>query len=285
MIQELWHSFPRLLEQHIHSLLDRAEPNSMKAFHLYKSCQRENLWNESFEKFSSRLGDFFAKPRAERRKSDLDLLMNRPVSSDVFADFHLDFRSAVVDSRALLNIASWAHHLMRVSLKTDCAVISGDVLTRTLQRLTQPGVSEKADGLEFDDFCLAWKKIVFGLFGRKYDTEFQRILRELDHLQATLREEEKEKAEGRAFLPTIYLTQTEIDWTMAVHRAVVANEEAPKFPLSRGPQKQRLAELKRTIDLYHIVRTSKTPEFIQHRETIRATLIDRCEGLLRDKAS
>lgn len=285
MIQELWHSFPRLLEQHIHSLLDRAEPSPMKAFHLYKACQRENLWSESFEKFSSRLGDFFANPRAERRKSDLDQLLNRPASAVTFESFHLDFRSAVVDNRALLDIASWAHHLMRVSLKTECAVISSDVLTRTLQKMVQPGPTDKADGIEFDDFCSVWKKIVFKLFGRQHDTEFQRILRELDHLQRQLREEERNKAEGRAFLPTIYLTQTEIDWTLAVHQAVLENAEAPKFPLSRGPQKQRLIELKRTIDLYHIVRTSKLPEFIQHRENIRATLLDRCEGLLRDKAS
>lgn len=284
MIKELWQTFPRMLEQHINGLLDQAEPTPVKAFHLYKACQSEGLWGDSFEAFSRAVSAFFAAPRSQRRKSDLDALLERPVSRDVYESFHLNFRTAQVDNRSLLNIASWAHHLMRVSCKSDSAVISADVLGRTLQAVTTPGPFEKADTILFEDFCAAWKKTVFKLFGKQHDSEFQKILKELEWLEKQIRASER-AAEGGAFLPTIYLTQTEIDWTLAVQRAVTEHLPVPKFPLSRGPEKQRLIDLKRTIDLYNIVRTSKTPEFVQHRDNIRATLLDRCAGLLRDKAS
>lgn len=286
MIKELWHSFPRTLEQRINALLDEAEPTPAKAFQLYKVCQNENLWTESYEKFQKHLNDFFALPKTERRKSQVDAFLNAPLHTHLFEDFDLNFRNAVVDNRSLLNLANWAHHLMRVAQKTECLVISEDVLVKTLRYITNPPLFEKAKDIKFEDFCDAWKKIVFNLFGRKYDAEFQKILRELEWLQAQLKNEELQQQERRpAFMPTIYLTQTEIDWTLDILKALDANTQLPKFPLSRGPQKQRLIDLERTIRLYNIVQTTKDSEFLKHKENIKATIIDRCEGLLRDRAA
>ncbi len=283
MIKELWRSFPQLLEEKINSLLDEAEPSPQKAFQLYKTCQRENLWSEGFEKFAEKLERFFSVPRHERRKSDLDSLLDRPVSATVFADFHLNFRSGLVSSAAVLNIASWAHNIMRLGYKTDSAVISTDVISRTLNYITHPPFFEKAENIEFEDFCAAWKKTVFSLFGRQYDAEMEKIVAELRWLNTQLKAEEKvEKRVG--FVPTIYLTQTEIDWTEAVQKAVRDNSEIPKYPLSKSPQKPRLIDLLRTVSLYQIVQNSKLPEFLEHREKIRATILDRCEKLLRECA-
>lgn len=283
MIKELWQSFPRLLEEKINALLDEAEPNQTKAFQLYKTCQRENLWQDSFEKFSERIATFFAAPKNERRKSDLDRLLDRPLDSVLYADFHLNFRSAAVDNRSVLNLVSWAHNLMRVSIKTNSVVISSDVLTKTLHYIINPPLFEKAQDITFEDFCAAWKKTVFKLFGKTYDAELSKILSELHWLNTQLKNEEKNPHEN-SFFPTIYLTQTEIDWVIDVQRTVGENSPAPKFPLSRGPQKQRLIDLERAIRLYKIVQASKLPEFIQHRDNIRATILDRCATLLRERA-
>lgn len=285
MIKDLWNAFPRLIEQRINALLEEAEPSSTKAFQLYKTCQAENLWNESFEKFSRHLNEFFSVPQRQRRKSDLDRFLDAPVKADTYEQFQLTFRNSLVDSRSLVGLASWAHHLMRVSHKTECVVISADVLTKTLQYITNPPLFEKAQDIEFADFCNAWKKTVFKLFGKKYDPEFNKILAELQWLDSQLKAEEAEPAKEGTFHPTIYLTQTEIDWTIAVREAAFHQTDIPKFPLSRGPQKQRLIDLERTIRLYKVVQTTKLPEFIRHRENIRATILERCEGLLREKAS
>lgn len=281
MIKELWHSFPRLLEHKINALLDGAEPSPTKAFQLYKTCQRENLWHESFEKFSEHLNHFFGLPKSERRKSDLDHFLDRPLHSALYEDFQLNFRNALVDSRAVVDIASWAHHLIRVSYKSNSAVISSDVLLKTLHYITNPPLFEKAQDIKFEDFCLAWKKTVFKLFGKKYDSEFTMILNELQWLNTQIKVEETPQ---ERFFPGIYLTQTEIDWTTSVQKAVAENAPIPKFPLSRGPQKQRLIDLERTISLYKVVQTTKLPEFIKHRDNIRATILDRCESLLRERA-
>lgn len=283
MIKELWNSFPRLLEEKINALLDEAEPRPTKAFQLYKTCQRENLWSDSFEKFSEHLNQFFSLPRYERNKSVLDAILERPLQADLFEHFHLDFRTALVNSRSVMEIASWSHHLMRVSAKTNSVVISTDVLTRALQYITSPPVFEKAKDIEFEDFCMAWKKVVFNLFGKKYDPELNKILAELQWLNKQIKEEEKNPQE-RKFFPTIYLTQTEIEWTEAVLKSVAENSPIPKFPLSRGPEKQRLIDLERTISLYRIVQTTRLPELLEHRDNIRVTILDRCTRLLMERA-
>lgn len=284
MIKELWNSFPRLLEQKINALLDEAEPNPMKAFQLYKTCQRENLWQASFEKFSEKLNQFFSLPRTDRHKSEFDRFLNRPMSAAVYEDFHLHFGNSLVNNKSLLDIVSWAHNLIRVGYKTNSIVISMDVLGKTLYDLTNPPLFEKAQRIDFEDFCTAWKKIVFKLFGKKYDSEFSAILNELHRLNIQSKNEEKIPSQEISFVPTIYLTQTEIDWTIAVRTAVAESSPIPKFPLAKGPQKQRLIDLARTISLYKIVQTSRLPEFVQHRESIRATIQDQCERLLREKA-
>jgi hypothetical protein len=284
MITELWNAFPRMLVERINGLLDEAEPSAMKAFHLYKTCQTEKLWTGTFEKFSNHLRDFFALPKNERKKSFFDACLERPMGSDIYADFHLTFRTALVNNKSLIDLASWAHHLVRVGYKTNSVIISEDVFTKTLNYITNPPHFEKDHDIEFEDFCEAWKKIVYKVFGKKYDSELNAILRELRWLNAQIREADKE-AKEKGFVPTIYLTQTEIDWTTAVHRAAFASAPIPKFPLSRGPQKQRLIELQRAINLYRIVQTAQHPDLVKHRENIRATILERCESLLRDKAS
>lgn len=256
----------------------------MKAFHLYKTCQTEKLWQGTFDKFSSHLWDFFSLPKSERKKSQLDSFMERPMAMDVFDGFQLTFRTALVNNKSLLDLASWAHHLVRVGYKTNSVVISEDVFTKTLNYITHPPHFEKDKDIEFEDFCEAWKKTVYKIFGKKYDSELNAILRELRWLNAQIRDADRE-AKDQGFFPTIYLTQTEIDWTMAVHQAAFDYAPIPKFPLSRGPQKQRLMELQRAINLYRIVQTATHPELLKHRENIRATILDRCESLLRERAA
>lgn len=284
MIKELWNAFPRLLVQKINALLDEAEPNAFKAFQLYKTCQSENLWQDTFEKFEKQLASFFSLPRRERRKSHLDAFLERPVDSDVYQNFHLTFRTAVVNNKNLLDIASWAHHLIRVRYKTNSVVISEDVLTKTLNYITHPPhFEDKDENIEFEDFCRAWKKIVYKLFGKKHDSELNAILQELHRLNLQLQSEKAPEAEG--FFPLIYLTQTEIDWTVAVRKAAFERLSIPKFPLSRGPQKQLLIELERANQLYRIVQTSRLPELLKHRDNIRLTILDRCDRLLSQKAA
>ena len=284
MIKELWRLFPRLLEQRINALLDEAEPNSMKAFQLYKTCQNEGLWQDTFDKFSENIKSFFSLPKAERGKSDLDAFLNRPMDTDLYENFHLNFRTALVNSNNLDSLASWAHNMMRVNSQSNSMVISIDVLKKALHDLTHPTLFEKAQDFEFDDFCTVWKKTVAKLFGRKYNPEFNEILKQVNWLNEQLKSPNPE-TNPPAFFSSIYLTQTEIDWTLAVKKAVQDNLAVPKFPLSRGPQKQRLIDLERAVCLYRIVQTTLLPELMEHRNNIRVTILDRCQGLLRDKAS
>lgn len=279
MVKELWNRFPRLIEQKINGLLDNALPNSNKAFQLYKTCQSENLWTENFEKFANHLDNFFLLSRSDRRKSDFDQFLDRPMDMNTFAMFHLNFHNAAISERATGNIASWAHNLIRLNIKTECAVASTEVLNKTLRYITSPPIFEKSQDIDFDDFCSAWKKTVFQLFGKIYDPQLSIILNELKWLNTQNKELEINDRDN--FVPTIYLTQTEIDWTISVHKATTENLVIPKFPLSRGPQKQRLIDLERAVSLYRIVQTTKLPELLKHRENIHTTIIARCESLLR----
>jgi hypothetical protein len=292
MIQELWSRFPRVLEQNINGLLDEAYPNQSKAFQLYKSCQAEAHWDENFQKFSGVLEEFFSKPRAARKKSDLDRALGRPADFEIFKAFHLTFRTALVAEEAISRVASWAHNLMRVSLKSSADVISLNVVTETLQSLTNPAPFEKEIDFEFEDFCAAWKKTVWKLFGSKQNEPLNLILGQLRALKVEMENQERlEASEPRAYISSVYLTQTEIDWVNAVRDAAFNGSQVPRYPLSRGPVKQPLVDLERVVQLYEIVRVTKLPELLKHREQTRATIFARCDDLVpipvptRSKAS
>lgn len=283
MIQECWQSFPRLLEQKIDSLLDDIEPCPAKAFQIYKACQREELWSDSYENFSKKLIDFFAKPRQDRHKSDFDRHLDRPMDWYIFDNFRLNFHTGLVNNSRVRDIANWAYNVLRTSLKTNCVVVSQDVLGKTLHYITHPPLFEKAENIQFEDFCDSWKKTVSQIFGKKYDSEMATIMNEIQWLNKQIKE--TEAAQGNStFFPTIYLTQTEIDWVESMKAAVLDNTPIPNFPLSRGPQKPRLMDLERTSRLYKLVQTTKLPELLEHRKKISATLLDQCDRLLKERA-
>lgn len=279
-MQEAWALFPRLIEQKINGLLEQAEPNNTKAYQLYKTCKNEHLWRNSFELFTVHLSDYFSIPKSDRAKSYFDNFLDRPMNRSIYDNFQLTFRTAQISSVDLLRIANWSHHVIKDNCNTNSIVISIDVFTKTLHYITSPPAYEKDQDVEFEDFCIAWKKIVFTLFGKKYDTEFIEILNEVRWLNKQQKNAEL-NLENRNQVPNIYLTQTEIDWTTSVQNAAFENKSLPKFPLSRGPEKEKLIHLERAVRLYNIIFSSNRIEVIEHQEKVRNTVLDQCNWLLK----
>lgn len=290
MISELWNRFPRLLEENINGLLEGSTPTRMKSFHLYKACKSEGLWKESFDKFAEHLDAFFVRPKFDRTKSSFDRYLNKPMDHKLFEEFYLDFRTADVNETSVYEIASWAHNIMRIQKKNietasgTSAVTSLDVLNRTLKLIVNPSFFSKARDIEFNDFSHAWKKVVFKLYGQKYDTELNTLVDELDRINVELKLTENETSQS-GLTPIIPLTQLEIDWTLAVYASAVGEKPAPKFPLSQGPNKRLLLELERVVTLYQIVQITSQTELLRHRANIRVTLLDRCDALLGRKSA
>jgi hypothetical protein len=284
MVAALWGSFPLLMEENINGLLATARPNALRAFQIYGTLRNKGLWKEGIESFSRSLDGFFSRPQSERTKSRFDLHLTRPMEHDLFSLFDLDFRSAAVNEAELAKLASWAHHLIRVSKKTDGAFASLDVISKTLDHVTHPGPADKARHLDFMDFCKAWRKIVRRALGPVEDPEFTSLMEELEWLDRECKKRNNQAAKvasiETAYVPGVFLTQTEIDWAKAVRSAVLTEREAPPYPLSRGPEKQALRDLDRAALLYTKTRLSSLPEIIQNRERIRATVLARCEELL-----
>ena len=275
MMQEVWKLFPKILEQKINALLDEAEPNSLKAFQIYKTCQSENLWCSDFTKFSMCLSEFYAIPKSERTKGKFDIFLDRPMHNSIFSQFILNFRTCSVDRIKLDSLSSWAHNLMRINLKTNSIIISKDIINRTLKLITNPPQFEKTQDIEFDDFCKAWKRIVLFLFGKKYEAEMHQILLILKELQDQRKLSEKQPK----FIPLLFLTQTEIDWCHAVHKAANRSTAMPKFPLSRGPEKEKLVELYKIVQLYSYAIGSDDQKLRDYQDRIRTTLIYACEEI------
>lgn len=284
MIQDTWKLFPRLIEQKINGLLDEAEPNNTKAYQLYKTCKNENLWRNSFELFSVHLGDYFSLPKSERAKSYFDKFLDRPMNRSIFDSFSLNFRSAQISLESLTETASWSHNVMKINCNTSEEIISSHVFVETLQTITNPPLFEKQSDIEFEDFCIAWKKTVFTIFGTKFSPDMEVILKEVRWLNK-LQKNPELQLEKIKTKPGIYLTQTEINWAVSVQDAVFENRRAPEFPLSKGPEKEKLIFLDRTVTLYNISQTTILPKILCHRESIRMTILDQCGWLLREKAS
>jgi hypothetical protein len=279
MINDMWKLFPRLIEEKINGLLDEAEPNRMKSFQIYKACQYENLWNRSYEDFCEHLRNFYFLPRIERIKSRFDIYLDRPMHKSLFEQFQLDFRNSSVNSSSLMNVSNWAHHMLRINSGTTCQIISLDVMKKTFNSIVNPSAFEKAQDIEFEDFCRAWKGICFNLFGRKYDAELSRVLKELQ----LLNHEQQQLERGLRQIPRVYLTQTEIDWTEGVLLCAKSAKKIPTYPLSRGPQKAELIEIEKIVQLHSLVFESDNPELMQHLQNVRTTLIFRCEELLKKR--
>ncbi|MGZ3691767.1 MAG: hypothetical protein ACXVAX_09695 [Pseudobdellovibrio sp.] len=276
----MWKLFPRLVEERINSLLDEAEPNRMKAYQLYKSCQNENLWAESFETFNQNLRSFFSLPKSERSKSQFDYYLNRPMHKSLFSEFQLDFRNSNVNQISLTGAASWTHHMMRLNCKVKSQIISMDVIKKTFNYVTNPPPFEKAADIEFEDFCNAWKKVVLTVYGNQHDEELREILFQLQQLDNEQRILENESR----FIPTVFLTQTEVDWVNDLASAAQDFNFLPKFPLSKGPQKNELVQLEKVVRLYSIVMADDRPELVQHRQSVRDTLLSRCEEIQKSRA-
>ena len=276
-------AFPLTLEVKINALLDEAEPKDIKAFHLYKRCQFEGLWKGDFQKFSEIIYEFYSLVPSQRSKAFMDGRLERPLHASIYPEFSLNFRSAKIQETALDAITSWSHHLLRVYFKSPAAIFSKEVLKNTLRRITDPQFDEKENEINFSDFCERWKEVLNKTCGNSLDQDFQHIQKELiwHYEQNKLELQQASKAK---FIPKIYLTQTEIDWVEKVRTMTRVNLEIPKFPLSRGPEKERLIELVRTISLYKIIQMSQLEEFQKHRANIKATILDRCEKILADCA-
>ena len=278
-MQDMWKLFPRLIEEKINSLLDEAEPNRMKCFHLFKTCQNDQLWNKSYEDFREQLLNFFSLPKNERSKSRFDFALNRPMHKSIFEMFQLDFRNSVVSESSLMAVSNWTHHMLRINTRIASPVISLEVMKKTFHSIVNPGPFDKAQDIEFDDFCSAWRKMCFALFGHRHESDLTHILKELKRLE----QEQQLLENSQQFLPRIYLTQTEIDWTQSVLAAAQETAKLPKYPLARGPQKDALMDIEKVAQLYSFVLESEKPEFIQYRHRVRDTLVFRCEDLLKKR--
>ncbi len=276
-MQDAWKSFPQQITQKINGLLDEAEPNAAKAFQLYKMCQSENLWTDSFSQFAFHLSDFFTLAKAERSKSNFDAYLSRPMDCISFESFQLTFRSAAISSQSVRDIASWAHHMLRLHFKEDSSVFSLEAMQLTVHSLTHPSFEEKDQDIDFEDFCSSWQKSAGKIYGKRFEAEHAVVLAELRSVERQKSIELQQQTRRRH---SIYLTQTEIEWTQAVQTAAQQEKKLPRYPLTKGPQKERLVELLKCVTLYEIAFSSDIQQLVQHRLRIRLTVLDLCDWLL-----
>ena len=281
MIQDAWNSFPQQITQKINGLLDEAEPNQTKAFQLYKQGQNENLWQGSFETFSQHMTDFFKVVKSERNKSDFDCYLMRPMDFVSYENFHLTFRTAAIQTQSVRDIASWAHHMLRLHFKSDLNVFSIEVLNQTIHDLTHPSFVDKDHDIEFEDFCISWQQSCRKLFGKQNEFIQLQVLSDLRNLH----KQQANKFEKRAIntRATVYLTQTEILWVESVEKAAFLSEKLPRYPLTKGPEKDELIDLLKCTTLFEIAFCSDLPKLVAHREAIRETVLNRCRWLLENK--
>lgn len=277
MLQETWNTFPRQLTQKVNGLLDQAQPTRLKAFHIYKMCKAENLWDKSFSEFSFLLEGFFHTHPAERSKSQIDQFLNRPMDWRSYESMNLNFHTADIGFSEVRDIASWAHHMLRLHYQKTSPISSIDTLSKAIFDLTHPVYGGKDHNIDFEDFCDAWKNAADKLFGKKFEAEHQQVLAELRNLNQIL--------ESRALeLPQnpnrIYLTQTEIDWVERSFEAVTKGLKMARYPLSKGPTKPRLIDLLKWLTLWEISKDVKVPAVQTKAERLRIHIQNECEDLL-----
>lgn len=281
MVQELWKSFPRLLEQNLNGLLETAEPNPALAYRLYKTCKLDGLWDQNFEVFSTRLVQFYLIPRSERRKSHFDYYLNRPLSQDQFAQFHINFRTAEIAESSIHNLATWAHHLIRRGYKRTLEVASVALLRSTFFKLTRPGPLEKAEDLTLSDFFEAWEGCVFRTHGRKFEFEFKKIRRELERMDEALKAEERLALLNGSASVSLELSQTDLDWVQRLRDSVKDRLSFEAGFFAQKFESEFLKDLLKAGTLYHMLAVSSRTDLISQRERVRNTILKRCDFILQ----
>lgn len=279
MLKETWNTFPRQIVQKINGLLEQAQPNSLKAFHIYKMCKAENLWSKSYSEFSFLLEGFYHTHPAERSKSQVDQFLDRPIDWRSYESLNLTFRTADISSTEIRDIASWAHHMLRLRYQEASPISSVETISKAVYDLTHPDITEKDDHIDFEDFCDAWKDAVDKLYGKRFENEHKLVLSELKNLNQTL-DSQALNLPSRSLLDRIYLTQTEIDWVERALRALTNETAMPRYPLSRGPDKDRVINLLKWLTLWEVTKSSKSPVVQDKAEKIRSYLQLECENLL-----
>ncbi|AZZ36280.1 hypothetical protein CIK05_05575 [Bdellovibrio sp. qaytius] len=279
MLKETWNTFPRQMVQKINGLLDQAQPNSLKAFHIYKMCKNENLWDKSYSEFSYLLSNFYQTHPAERSKSQMDQFLNQPMDWRSFESVKLTFRTADIGSSEIRDIASWAHHMLRLHYDKAPQFTSIDTLSKAIFDLTHPEFNEKDQDIDFEDFCDAWKSAADKLYGKKFEAEHELVLSELRNLNHLIETHALEIAR-RHLLNRIYLTQTEINWVEKSREAVMAGTAMPRYPLSRGPDKSQLVDLLKWLTLWEVSRSSKAAAVQDKVEKLRIYIQNECDFLL-----
>ncbi len=278
MLQETWNTFPRQIVQKINGLLDQAQPNRLKAFHIYKMCKSENLWDKSFSEFSFLLEGYYHTHPAERSKSQIDQFLNRPMDWRSYESINLNFHTADIGLTEVRDIASWAHHMLRLHYEKTSPISSVEALSKTIFDLTHPSYNGKDHDIDFEDFCDAWKDAVDKLYGKKFEAEHQMVISELRNLNQILESRALELPAHR--INRIYLTQTEITWVERSLEAVMAGLSMPRYPLSKGPTKPRLIDLLKWLTLWEISKDVKAPSVQAKVEKLRGHIQNECEDLL-----
>lgn len=254
-------------------------PTSIKSFHIYKMCKSENLWDKSYSEFSYLLECFYQTPPHERSKSQVDHFLNRPMNFHDYESMTLTFRTANVGLTEIRDIASWAHHMLRLHYEKTSDVTSIETLSQTIYGLTHPGFSGKEHSIDFEDFCEAWKDTVDKLYGKKFETEHKLIISELRHLNI-VQERRAIESHQRNVLNRIYLTQTEITWVERALSAVTKGLTMPRYPLSKGPTKNRLIDLLKWTTLWEISKDVKAVAVQAKVIKLRDHIEQECEELL-----
>lgn len=278
MLQETWNTFPRQIVQKVNGLLDQALPTRLKAFHIYKMCKSENLWDKSFSEFSFLLEGFYHTHPTERSKSQLDQFLNRPMDWRSFETVNLNFHTAEIGLTEVRDIASWAHHMLRLHYQKNSPISSVETLSKAIFDLTHPVYGGKDQNIDFEDFCNAWKNAVDKLYGKKFETEHEQVLADLRNLNQIL--ESRILESSRSQLNRIYLTQTEIDWVERSLEAVTKGLKMVRYPLSKGPTKPPLIDLLKWLTLWEISKDVKVPMVLAKAERLRIYIQNECEDLL-----
>lgn len=279
MLHETFGTFPRQIVQKINGLLDQAQPNRLKVFHIYKMCKTENLWDKSFSEFSFLLEGFYQTHPAERSKSQVDQFLNRPIDWRSYEGLHLTFRTAEIGYTEIRDIASWAHHMLRLHYQKTSEISSIETFSEAIHDLTHPSYSEKDQDIDFEDFCEAWKKAADKLYGKKFEAEHQLVISELRHLNHVLETRILDHARNN-LIERLYLTQTEITWVERSQDAVLHQKSMPKYPLSKGPEKSRLVDLLKWLTLWEISKSAGSPTVQVKVERLRCYIAKECEDLL-----
>jgi hypothetical protein len=216
------------------ALQKSAMPNRCKANQLFRLIQAEvpGLPRSVIE---LKIANFYKIPFNRRTEVIFYQTFKVKPYPWLLNEFFLDLRKSTISETRVMKSAVYLQHLITTHIPAPTELIDPRLMHILVHRLVHPRWDESATCIELRDVITKWKQISFYKWGNRHDSYFEQLEKAMRG-ELTIEGAPESLPANQKAMPTVSLTQTEINWIREILSKLAKTKVLPKYPLSAGPK-------------------------------------------------